>query len=230
MDRAPLLPCPHPWRRTDGSPQESGKPAGNALTVDSEGAAGLLLPTRPTTIAAGVVLIVVGLGLMVPGGLLIASGHLMLGIAGGVLGLLGLLFLAAGIFALTRKQREVGIVLTPDHVVLNWARPSVRLPWTSITEIRPVSLRMGRGRGAPSQNYLGVAAHGQGEVNDRMRKLAVRFGPDLVCAVSMRTVDLDQLVVLHTLRFYLDNPRARAELSGPDAVERVMSGRVAGPE
>ncbi|WP_146108410.1 hypothetical protein V5P93_001604 [Actinokineospora auranticolor] len=229
MDRAETLPCPQPWRRADGTPNPAGSPAGDALTVAADGSPGLLLPSRPATIAAAVVLIVAGLVLGGSAALLIVNGGGLAATAGVVLALLGLLLLAAGVFALTRKQREVGIVLTPDHVVLNWVRPEVRLPWEAITEFRPVSLRLGRSGNANRQNYLGVAAHHHHvEVDSRMRKVAVRFGPDLVCAVPMRTVDLDQLVVLHTLRFYLDNPGHRAELAGGDAVARVREGRVTG--
>ncbi|GLW95895.1 hypothetical protein [Actinokineospora globicatena] len=224
MDRVHALPCPQPWRKTDGSPNPAGAPTGAAATVETEGAAGLLLPTRPATVAAGVVLVLIGLALAVPGGLLIAGGGGLAVFAGVVLGLLGLLLLAAGVFALTRKQGDSGIVLTPEHVVLTWVRPVVRVPWTTITEVRPLALRVGRTKGALSQNYLGLAARDHDVTGDRMRKVAVRFGPDLVCAVPMRTLDLDQLVVLHALRFYLANPQHRAELAGEDAVRRVESG------
>ncbi|RLK55348.1 hypothetical protein CLV68_4833 [Actinokineospora cianjurensis] len=226
MDRVHALPCPQPWRRTDGSPNPAGVPSGVVATVEAEGAAGLLLPTRPATVAAGVVLVLVGLGLAVPGGLLIAGGGGLAVVGGVVLGLLGLLLLAAGVFALTRKQRDSGIVLTPEHVVLTWVRPVVRVPWASITEVRPLALRVGRSKGALSQNYLGFAARDHDVTGDRMRKVAVKFGPDLVCAVPMRTLDLDQLVVLHALRFYLANPHHRAELTGDDAVRRVTAGQL----
>ncbi|GAA3054447.1 hypothetical protein [Actinokineospora globicatena] len=224
MDRVHALPCPQPWRKTDGSPNPAGAPTGAAATVETDGAAGLLLPTRPATVAAGVVLVLIGLALAVPGGLLIAGGGGLAVFAGVVLGLLGLLLLAAGVFALTRKQGDSGIVLTPEHVVLTWVRPVVRVPWTTITEVRPLALRVGRTKGALSQNYLGLAARDHDVTGDRMRKVAVRFGPDLVCAVPMRTLNLDQLVVLHALRFYLANPQHRAELAGEDAVRRVESG------
>ncbi|MBM7772664.1 hypothetical protein JOD54_002868 [Actinokineospora baliensis] len=221
MDRARTLPCPQPWRTTDGSANPAGSPSGAAASVSTEGADGLLLPTRPATLAAGVVLIVVGLLFAVPGGLLIAFGATLAVVAGVVLGLFGVLLFAAGVFALTRKQRDSGIVLTPEHVLLTWVRPVVRVPWATITEVRPLSLRMGRSKTALSQNYLGIAARDHGVTGDRMRKVAVRFGPDLVAAVPMRTLDLDQLVVLHALRYYHANPHARAELTGADAVRRV---------
>ncbi|WP_285508294.1 hypothetical protein [Actinokineospora sp. NBRC 105648] len=225
-EQAASLPCPQPWRRTDGTPNPAGTPSGAVAVVRTDDAAGVLLPSRPAAVAAGVVLVLVGLAMAVPGGLLIAGGPTLAVVAGVVLGLLGLLLLAAGVFALTRKQRDVGILLTPEHVVLNWVRPAVRVPWGSITEIRPLALRMGRKRGALSQNYLGVAAHEHSEEAERMRKVATRFGPDLLCAVSMRTVNVDQLVVLHTLRYYLANPSARTELAGEDAVQRIRAGRV----
>ncbi|MCP2269904.1 hypothetical protein [Actinokineospora diospyrosa] len=221
MDRAHALPCPQPWRTTDGSPNPAGAPGGAATSVLTEGATGLLLPTRPTTLAAGVVLVLVGLLLAVPGGLLIAFGATLAVVAGVVLGLLGVLLLAAGVFALTRKQRDNGIVLTPEHVLLTWVRPVVQVPWSTITEVRPLSLRMGRAKTAPSQNYLGIAARDHAVTGERMRKVAVRFGPDLVAAVPMRTLDLDQLVVLHALRYYHANPHARTELTGADAVRRI---------
>ncbi|WP_139190568.1 hypothetical protein [Actinokineospora iranica] len=227
---APPLPCPQPWRTPDGAPNAGKTPTGSARIVDADGAPGLLLPSRPTTVAAGVLLIVVGACFAVLGGLLIAGESVIGAVGGVVLGLLGVLLLAAGGFALRRKPRAVGIVLTPDHVVLNWLRPVVRLPWTSIIEIRPLALRMGRARTAPTRNYLGVVCREPGVVDERTRKAAARFGKDLACAVSMRSVDLDQLVVLHTLRFYLDNPPARAELAGEQAVVRVGAGRVTGTQ
>ncbi|SDH46601.1 hypothetical protein SAMN05192558_102191 [Actinokineospora alba] len=219
------LPCPRPWRAADGSPQPSGTPTGAATAATFDGVPGLLIPARQARVAAGVVLIIVGLGLGGLSALLIIRGGVGPTLGAVVLGILGVLLLLAGFFALKRKQRMVGILLTPDHVALTWVHPVVRLPWHDITEIRPLSLRIGRSKTAPTQNYLGLITTDAAAADTRMRKVAAKFGRDVACAVPMRTMDIDQLVVLHSLRFYLENPDARAELSGDDAVRRVREGR-----
>ncbi|WP_157440601.1 hypothetical protein [Actinokineospora inagensis] len=218
--RVNALPCPQPWRNAAGTANPAGAPA----TVEADGVPGLLLPSRTKTVAAGVILLVVGLVFGTLGGLLIAGGTLLVGIGGGILGVLGVMLAAAGVFALTRKQRAVGIVLTQEHIVLNWVRPAVRLPWATITEVRPLALRAGQS--SPSRSYLGLAARDLSHATEGMRRLAVKFGPDLACAVQMTTMDVDQLLVLHTLRYYLANPGARAELTGEEAVRRVAAGQV----
>ncbi|MGH3863734.1 hypothetical protein [Actinokineospora sp.] len=219
------LPCPRPWLAADGTAQPSGTPSGAACAATVDGVAGLLIPARQARIAAGIVLIIVGLGLGGLAALLIIRGGVGPTVGAVVLGILAALLLAAGFFALKRKQRIVGILLTPDHIALTWVHPVVRVPWQGITEIRPLSLRIGRSRTGPSQNYLGVVSTEAASADTRMRKVAAKFGRDVACAVPMRNMGIDQLVVLHTLRFYLDNPDARAELSGEDAVRRVREGR-----
>ncbi|MBC6448988.1 hypothetical protein [Actinokineospora xionganensis] len=188
-----------------------------------DGVTGLLIPARQARVAAGIILIIFGLGLGGLAALLIIRGGVGPTVGAVVLGILGVLLLAAGFFALKRKQRMVGILLTPDHIALTWVHPVVRLPWQDLTEVRPLSLRIGRSRTGPTQNYLGLISAVAADT--RMRKVAAKFGRDVACAVPMRSMDLDQLVVLHTLQFYLDNPDARAELSGEDAVRRVREGR-----
>lgn len=228
---ASSLPCPKQWRKPDGTPHREGNPLGSARTVDVDGALGLLLPSRQTARAAAVVLILVGAGLAALSGLLLAGDGVIAVLGGVVLGLLGVLLLAAGLFALVRsRSRKVGIVLTPDHVVLNWVRPAVRLPWDGVREIRPLVLRMGRSGASPTRHYVGVVADDPALVGPRMRKVGARFGPDVACAVAMSSVDVDQLVVLHTLRFYRDNPDARAELAGEAAVVRVRERRLRASE
>jgi hypothetical protein len=225
MDDDRVLSCPQPWRAADGSPRPSGTPTGAPVTVDDEAGTGLLLPSRQVRVAAGVILIVIGAGLGVAGGLMITHG-VAATLGGVVLGVLGLLLLAAGAFSLRRKHHTTGILLTPEQVVLNWVHPAIRLPWQDITEIRPLGLRVGRARTSLSHNYLGVVTRDHDSGNVRMRKVASKFGKDLACALPMRTIDVDQLVVLHTVTFYLDNPDARAELAGPDAVLRVREVRL----
>lgn len=219
------LPCPQPWRAADGSAQPSGMPTGAAAAARFDGVPGLLIPARQARVAAGVVLILVGLALGGLAALLIMRGGVGPTVGAVVLGILGVLLLAAGFFALKRKQRTVGILLTPDHIALTWVHPVVRLDWQDITEIRPLSLRIGRSRTGPTQNYLGIICTNARAADTRMRKVAAKFGPDVACAVPMRSMNLDQLVVLHTLRFYLENPDARAELAGDDAVRRVRERR-----
>ncbi|CRK58986.1 hypothetical protein [Alloactinosynnema sp. L-07] len=230
MDSDRALSCPQPWRAPDGTVHSSGVPDGKVATVEEEGGGGLLLPSRQARVAAGVVLVILGL---VFGGLaafLIVRGGMPTSLGGGVLGVLALLLLAAGVFALRRKPRTTGILLTPDHVVINWVHPAVRLAWDDITEIRPLGLRIGRANTGLSHNYVGVVSRQSDAANVRMRKVAARFGKDVTCALPMRSLDVDQLVVLHTLTFYLDNPDSRAELAGPDAVRRVREVRFRLPE
>jgi hypothetical protein len=208
----------------------SGEPGGLVATVEEDGGQGLLLPSRQARVAAGVLLVVVGLAL---GGLtayLIIHGGVPATLGGVVLGVLGLLLIAAGVFALRRKPRTTGILLTPEHLVINWVHPAVRVPWDDITEIRPLGMRIGRANTGPSHNYIGVVSRESDAANTRMRKLAAKFGKDVTCALPMRSLDIDQLVVLHTLAFYLDNPDARAELGGQDAVRRVREVRLRSPE
>ncbi|WP_189213515.1 MULTISPECIES: hypothetical protein [Actinokineospora] len=220
------LPCPKPWRRPDGTPRQDTIPTGAACTVAVDGETGLLLPSRGTSRTAAFVLVGVGLALAVLSGFLVTASPVIAVAGGVVLGLLGVLLIAAGLFALKHRPVATGFMLTPDAVVLTWLRPVVRLPWDVISEIRPLALRMGRSPDAPSRNYLGLVSRGKPDVGERMRKVAVRFGPDVACAVPVGSLNVDQLVVLHTLEFYRDHPEARAELAGDAAVLRVREARL----
>ncbi|WP_436501926.1 hypothetical protein [Actinokineospora sp. HUAS TT18] len=230
MDSDRALSCPQPWRAPDGTVHSSGVPGGQVSTVAEDGGGGLLLPSRQARVAAGVLLVVAGLALGGVTALLIVFGGVIAMFGAVVFGILGLLLLAAGVFALRRKPRTTGVLLTPEHVVINWVHPAVRVPWSDISEIRPLCLRIGRANTGPSQNFVGVVSHNSETMNTRMRKAAEKFGKDVACALPMRSLDVDQLVVLHTLTFYLDNPDARAELAGPDAVRRVREVRLRSPE
>ena len=226
METMESLPCPKVWRRPDGTPRQDSVPRGAACTVVVGGESGLLLPSRRTSRTAAFVLVGVGVVLAALSGFLV-TGDAVIGVVGGVvLGLLGVLLIAAGLFALKHRPAATGLVLTPEGIALSWLRPAVRLPWEAISEIRPLALRMGRGPEAPSRNYLGVVANGRPDVGERMRKVATRFGPDVACAVQVGTLDVDQLVVLHTLMYYRDHPDARAELGGDAAVLRVREVRL----
>ncbi|MGW5051982.1 hypothetical protein [Actinokineospora sp. NPDC004072] len=187
---------------------------------------GLLLPSRRTSRTAAFVLVGVGVGLAALSGFLVTAQPVIAVVGGVVLGLLGVLLIAAGLFALKHRPVSTGLVLTPEAVVLTWLRPAVRLPWDAISEVRPLAVRLGRSPEAPSRNYLGLASRSKVDVGERMRKVAVRFGPDVACAVAVGSLDVDQLVVLHTLAYYRDHPEARAELAGDAAVLRVREVRL----
>lgn len=230
MERMESLPCPKVWRRPDGTPRQETSPRGVVCTVAQDGESGLLLPAKATSKNAVYMLLGVGIVLAVLSGFLV-TGTAVIGVVGGVvLGLLGVLLIAAGLFALKHRPSASGVVLTPDGVALTWLRPAVRLPWDEISEIRPLSLRMGRSPDAPSRNYLGVVSRGKLDVGERMRRVAVRFGPDVACAVPVGSLDVDQLLVLHAIAYYRDNPDARAELLGEDAVLRVREARLRAAE
>ncbi|MGX7824724.1 hypothetical protein ACTG9Q_06500 [Actinokineospora sp. 24-640] len=220
------LPCPKLWRSPDGTPRQDAVPTGTPCTAAIDGETGLLLPTKATSRKAAYVLVGVGAALAVLSGLLV-TGSAVIGVVGGVvLGLLGVLLIAAGLFALRKRPAATGFVLTPTAVVLTWSRPVVRLPWDGITEVRPLSLRLGRAPESASRNYIGLCTRERLAVGERMTKLARRFGPDVACAVPVASVNVDQLVVLHTLAYYRDHPEARAELAGEDAVVRVQESRL----
>ncbi len=220
MNDARALPCPLPWRGPDGTPNPVKRTTGTATITEVDGVAGLLIPTRQPSRAAGIVLVVVGLVLGGLAALLFVLGGVALGFGGGVLGLLGLLLLLAGAFSLRGKPKKVGIVLTPGDVVLTWLRPVVRVPWDAISEVRPLAVRLGKARTSASRHYVGLIAKDV-PVADRVRALAAKFGKDVTCVIAMGMMNIDQLVVLTILRYYRDNPDARAELGGPDAVRRV---------
>lgn len=230
MDAMESLPCPKVWRRPDGTPRQDSTPRGAVCTVVQDGVSGLLLPTRATSKAAVYVLLGVGIALAVLSGFLV-TGTAAIGVVGGVvLGLLGVLLIAAGLFARKHRPVATGLVLTPDAIALTWLRPAVRLPWDEISEFRPLSLRMGRSPDAPRRNYLGLVCTTKPNVGERMRKVAVRFGPDVACAVPVGSIDIDQLVLLHALAYYRDNPDARSELAGDAAVLRVREARLRAAE
>ena len=226
MDAMETLPCPQVWRRPDGTPRQDSVPTGAVCTVATASETGLLFPTKGTRRAAAFVLVGVGVVLALLSGFLVTADPVIAVVGGVVLGLLGVLLIAAGLFALRHRPLTTGLLLTPDGLSLTWLRPVVRLPWDAVHEIRPLTLRMGRSADAPSRNYLGVVSRGKPDVGDRMRKIALRFGPDVACAVPVGTLDVDQLVVLHTLAYYRDHPEARAELAGDAAVLRVRELRL----
>ncbi|GAA4415355.1 hypothetical protein ACFQV2_30565 [Actinokineospora soli] len=230
MDAMETLPCPKVWRRPDGTPRQESTPSGMVCTVAAHGETGLLFPSRGTRRAAAFVLVGVGLVLALLSGFLVTAEPVIAVVGGVVLGLLGVLLIAAGLFALRHRPLTTGLLMTPEGVALTWLRPAVRLGWDDIHEIRPLVLRMGRSAQAPSRHYVGVVSRGKPDVGERMRKVAVRFGPDVACAVPVGSLDVDQLVVLHTLAYYRDHPEARAELAGDAAVLRVREVRLRAPE
>ncbi|OLR91494.1 hypothetical protein [Actinokineospora bangkokensis] len=215
------MDLPPAWRKPDGTANPGGDPTGRARQAEIGGETGLLLPTRQAGAGAGIGLLVLGALLVVGAVFLVLSENTLVAVGGWVLGLLGALFVAAGVFALRGGTRAVGVLLTPEHVVLNWSPPPVKVPWSQVREVRPVAIRFGRANTRPTANYLGVATVTEGVAGGRHRSLAARFSRDLSAAVPMRLMLVDQLVVLRAFHHYLAHPDDRAELATPAAVERV---------
>ncbi|WP_424188898.1 hypothetical protein ACOBQX_11350 [Actinokineospora sp. G85] len=205
----------HPWR------DQEPVPTGRVVSAEVDGKRGLLIPVRQAKTQAGIILLIVGLvflGLAAWG----LTGGASFGVVAGVAAaLIGLLLFASGVFALRKPKGHNGLLLSPEGMTLAWFPPTVTVPWEQVTDVRPVVLRMGKSKGALVHNYLGVAATPRDAAGSRLRGTAARFAPDLAFVIAMRTVAVDQRLVLKAVRHYHTNPGDRAELGTDAAVTRV---------
>ncbi|NCT90307.1 hypothetical protein GXB85_04985 [Cellulomonas sp. APG4] len=191
-----------------------------------EAPAGVTVPfRRDTALLRGLLATYLGLlGVaLVLGGLgLAARGDAGFGVAGV---LVGVVLLAVAVRQLrawvaTRARPSV-LVLTPQGLVQRTARSAVEIAWRDIVSVVP--------SGDRDPHLLVVVAHRAGaaapvEPHARRRPGQDRLAPHL--RVPAAEVDVDPVLLLAVLQWYLEHPEARPELTSPAGLERVRGARV----
>ncbi len=179
------------------------------------------------------------------------NGEVLVGgaIGGVVIGMPAFLALAIGIKGLRSSRFTSGIDLTPDKVGFGVGHDQIIVRWDEIGGLLAHTVTYRSGRAHITQNWLSVTAHETAtpyaagrRTRARVAKTVLRSAaesmaksamnlqsrtlPELIVAMPWPRLKTDPLVVYHGLRFYLDNPAARDELSSEAAVNRLNSRRL----
>lgn len=195
--------------------------SGSLRTVSMSGQPGILIPVRRMRLDVIASLFLLAAGFLFGAAVLVyvtidkekpvvAIGVFVLGAIGFVCGK-G----ASAAFAAHRRA-HLGIVLTPDHVVMETAVPVLIIPWAQVSAFRTFSLQTSMSTVfAIVQNWIAVAVRDPTQVPNAEKPaalLARRFTPGVVAVLTTRQLAVDPQRALDLLHFYLDNPEARAEL------------------
>lgn len=153
-------------------------------------------------------------GLIAAGGLLAGGGGLVLLVAA----LLVCGYLLWCLVDLARGRLGVGLVaLTPSGIYhRSWAMRSY-LPWDDVLDVVPADARGPLVQVVAAANTTGWVR----QTSSTWRQGELAFAPHL--AVQGRFLAADPMLLLRAVRFYYDNPAARAELGGDTALTRVAS-------
>lgn len=134
---------------------------------------------------------------------------------------------------------DLGIDLTPEHLVISLGDAREVMPWSDIAKVDATShSRLADKRSSRVQNWIRIVGHEGGVdragsgVKAAVKGLRWALGEDDLGKVKAEIVHTrlatDPLLVYHTLRFYLANPDRRDELADARATARLREGRVAG--
>lgn len=134
--------------------------------------------------------------------------------------------LAAAVFRLRRDV--LGIVLSPERLVVDLGGDRLALGWDDVVEIRGAGFTS-IGRPRRVYNWILIST-----ADDHPKALAVppilrrlgRIPPGLAAGIVHTRLATDPMLVYHGLRFYLHNPGQRAELADQRAVDRLRAGRL----
>lgn len=187
--------------------------------VDSTPDPGLLLPVNPSTWAFAASALLLGAGFVEAGVALAMRAADEGDSAAGVVVLvpvcgLGLLLLIVAVAAMrSRFRRGLGLLLTPDAIVVATGRRPLRVPWNAVVAIRPHWVRM-------VDDWIAI--------DDEVRNLLTIQVHRRLVARRPRPLDASRLacrpeLALAILRFYLDHPEARHELGSSASLDRVRS-------
>jgi hypothetical protein len=188
--------------------------------VDSGLGSGLLLPVNPRTWAFALSAFFMGAGFVEFGfALEVRAAHegdrsigiMLLALIGGF----GVLLWVRTFDALRSRFRpNLGLLLTPESIVVNTDARPLHIPWDAVTAVRAHWVRLSDG------DWL--------EVDDDVRNLLTLEVHRRLVARKPRPLDVSRLacepdLAVAILRFYLATPDARDELWSVAAAERVAS-------
>lgn len=148
-----------------------------------------------------------------------------------VLAGLGMVFGAVVVSFLARdRTNPLGITMGDREIVKAQGQPVV-IPWSTVTAIRAIQLRFAIGWSLfppPRRNWITIEVEDLHSVQGpgaRTRALARRFGANTATGFAAASVDGNALILYHALRFYLENPDARHELTNERGLDRVSNAR-----
>jgi hypothetical protein len=143
-----------------------------------------------------------------------------------IFGTLGaVLFLGGGIVMLIRNSRQVQtLTLLPEGVQATAAGTNSFVPWDAIAWVEAFDFTFYSRGFANHEPYVGIKATDPQRIEisktgRMLMKTNSMFGTDL--AYPVRTLNVEPALLLHALRYYLENPNSRPELGGPEALQRV---------
>jgi hypothetical protein len=146
-----------------------------------------------------------------------------------VFGTLGtILFLGGGILTLIRSSGDAwSLTLLPEGVQATAAGTHSFVPWDAIEWVEAFDLTVYSRGFANHEPLVGIKATDPDRIEisktgRMLMKTNAMFGTDL--AYPVRTLNVEPALLLHALRYYLENPDARPELRGQEALHRVEKG------
>lgn len=200
------------------------------VDLDGHREQGLLLPMSaprrwqaPGFGMAGIVFLGLAVALVVS---VVAQGD-WAGIIGVLItGAFGTVFgLAAVAILKTGKDTVPGIRLTPIRVAFE-AADQLAVPWEQVSGLRLFTVAYGTRWPRPWNNWISVEVHDPAAVllpanRKKAARLTKKLRSNVVFAVPDRRLRMNPLLAYHAMRYYLNHPAHRRELSGEAGVQRV---------
>ena len=195
---------------------------------------GVRFPVRPSvavvvgTGVAGALLLALGLAALV---LRPADGGSRAGTAvlGVVLSAFALVLLSVPVgWVRGAKDRRLGVVLTPEAVVVHQGRRVVTVPWDAVTDVRAETLHL---RVPPhllrTRGQAFVVVHADLDrvdgIPERVKALTARTGQHVAASIGMTNLRGEHAQLWHALRFWWQHPQERVELGDGTGLARVQA-------
>jgi hypothetical protein len=119
------------------------------------------------------------------------------------------------------------VYVRPSGVTIATGTGHTVLPWEAIGEVWPQEVTMYARGVAIHEQFIGFVASDPAEIqtgrfNRAMRRFNRAFGADV--SIPVRALRGHPVPLLYTVRYYLEHPEARAELTNGTALDRIRRG------